>query len=132
MKKFLSFLAASLCIGIIIAGSGQSDEPKPNKSASFMRLKLDHSQKVLEGLANEDFESIAKNAQQISLLTEDEMWQVLQTPEYRHLSAEFQRIANDLTKQAKKKNLEGSTLSYVQLTMSCVNCHKYVRAAKSQ
>jgi cytochrome c556 len=96
-----------------------------------MRLKLEHSQKVLEGLTLEDFELAAKHAQQIALLTEDETWRVYQTLEYRHHSAEFQRIANDLTKQAQKKNLDGAALAYVQMTMSCVNCHKYVRGIRT-
>jgi hypothetical protein len=32
-----------------------------------------------------------------------------------------------MVKMAKDKNLDGAALAYVQLTMSCVNCHKYVR-----
>lgn len=104
--------------------------PRPNDVAAFMRLKLSHSQKVLEGVALEDFELIAKNAQQMGLLAQDENWQVFQTPEYRHHSADFQRIAADLTKAAQNKNLDGAALAYVQLTMSCVNCHKYTRGVR--
>ena len=29
---------------------------------------------------------------------------------------------------AAKKNLEGAAVKYVELTLNCVNCHKYVRA----
>ena len=60
-------------------GGAKGCPPKriaPNQSAAFMRLKLDHSQKVLEGLTLEDFELMAKHAQQIALLTEDETWLV--------------------------------------------------------
>jgi cytochrome c556 len=133
MKKTVGLVAAALCLGVFFVGRGQTDEPKriaPNQAAAFMRLKLDHSQKVLEGLALEDFELVAKHSQQISLLTEDETWKVFQTLEYRHHSAEFQRITNELTKQAQKKNLDGAALAYVQMTMSCVNCHKYVRGVR--
>ena len=133
MKRTLGVIVATLCFGLLFAGRGQTDEPKrnaPNQTVAFMRLKLDHSQKVLEGLALEDFELVAKHSQQISLLTQDETWQVFQTLEYRHHSAEFQRIADELTKQARKKNLDGAALAYVQMTMSCVNCHKYVRGVR--
>lgn len=133
MKIAVGVVAITLCLGLLFVGRAQTDEPKriaPNKSAAFMRLKLDHSQKVLEGLTLEDFELVAKHAQQIALLTEDETWKVFQTLEYRHHSAEFQRIANELTKQAQKKNLDGAALAYVQMTMSCVNCHKYVRGVR--
>lgn len=112
------------------AADRKTQVPKPNDVSAFMRLKLNHSQKVLEGVALEDFELIAKNAQQMGLLAQDENWQVLQTPEYRHHSADFQRIAADLTKAAQAKNLDGAAFAYVQLTMSCVNCHKYTRGVR--
>jgi len=98
--------------------------------AVFMQAKLKHSQEVLKGLAMEDFDLIAKNSQAMSLLCEDELWTVLQTPEYRARSAEFQRSVDAVTEAAKKKNLEGATLGYVDVTLKCVNCHKYVRKVR--
>ncbi len=100
---------------------------EPNQVGAFMRLKLDRSQKLLEGIALEDFSLIEKNAQGLSLLCEDELWQVEQTPEYAQLSAQFRRMANEITKAAKAKNLDGAAFGYVGLTMQCVQCHKYVR-----
>jgi hypothetical protein len=49
--------------------------------------------------------------------------------EYITFTGEFQRLCADLEKNAGDKNLDGATLSYLRLTMSCVNCHKYVRFA---
>ncbi|HVC95778.1 MAG TPA: hypothetical protein VND64_18945 [Pirellulales bacterium] len=98
--------------------------------AAFMRMKLDHSQKVLEGLVVEDYKLIAHHSNQMALLVLDENWMVLQTPEYRHHSADFQMVANRLTEAAREENLDGATLAYVDLTMSCVNCHKYTRGAR--
>jgi cytochrome c556 len=92
-----------------------------------MRLKLEHAQKALEGLAKEDFEAISMHAQKISLLTQDENWQVLQTVEYRRHSDDFRRTSNALAEAARKKNLDAATLAYVQLTMHCMYCHKHVR-----
>lgn len=102
-------------------------EPQPNKVGPFMRLKLEHAQSVLAGLALEDYEAISQNAQKISLLTQDENWQVLQTIDYRRHSDDFRRTANQLAEAARKKNLDGATLAYMQLTMQCVQCHKHVR-----
>jgi hypothetical protein len=99
--------------------------------SAFMKVKLKHSERVLEGLATEDYELIVKNAQAISLLCEDEMWSVLQTPEYRERSLEFRRSVNAITEAARSKNLEAATLSYVDVTMKCVSCHKYVRKSRA-
>jgi cytochrome c556 len=96
-----------------------------------MKAKLGHAEKVLEGLATEDYELIAKHSQAISLLCEDELWAVLKTPEYQERSNEFRRTVNAITDAARKKNLDGAALAYVSATMSCVNCHKYVRKAKT-
>lgn len=101
-----------------------------NDVHDFMRLKLDHSQKVLEGIALEDFATIAKHSQAISLLSQEANWRVLQTPDYLQHSAEFRRAADALTAAANKKNLDGAALAYVDLTMKCINCHKYVRGVR--
>jgi len=109
--------------GLVLPSGAQ----EPNKVSEFMRAKLTHSQRVLEGLATEDFDLIAKHAQEMSLLSQASTWQVLQTAEYRDRSTEFRRAADAVGEAAKKKNLEAAALAYVDVTMKCVNCHKYVR-----
>lgn len=99
--------------------------------SAFMQRKLEHSGKLLEGLTREDFALIAKHSQAMSLLCVDEEWMVLQTPEYRERSNEFRRSVNAITEAARSKNLDAATLAYVDATMKCVACHKYVRKAQS-
>jgi cytochrome c556 len=96
--------------------------------AKFMRAKLSHSEKILEGLAREDYDLIAQNSQAISLLCEEELWNVMQTPEYQERSKEFRRSVNSITAAAQKKNLEGAALAYIDATMKCVSCHSYIRS----
>lgn len=108
-----------------------SEAQKPDKVSLFMRAKLQQSQKVIEGLAVEDFDMIAKSAQEMSLLSRAEEWQVLATPEYAQHSMEFRRSADALTEAAKKKNLDGAALQYVDVTLKCVSCHKYVRRVRA-
>ena len=106
-------------------------DPRPNAVSKFMQVKLRHSQSVLEGLALEDYDRIAKHSQEIALLSQATNWQVLQTPKYLEHSMEFRRTANSLTEAARKKNLDGAALSYVEMTLKCVNCHKYVRRIRN-
>lgn len=93
----------------------------------FMRPKLEHAQKVLEGLALEDYEMIARSAKAMFRLSEAAEWQVLPDPEYVSYSAEFQKLTNQLAVSAGKQNLDAATLNYVQLTLNCVKCHQHVR-----
>jgi hypothetical protein len=99
----------------------------PDQVAGFMRAKLAHSQNVLEGLAIEDFDLIDKGAQQLSLASEDASWQVLQTEDYARQSADFRRSCDSLRKAAKARNLDGAALAWMEVTLKCVQCHKYVR-----
>jgi hypothetical protein len=99
--------------------------------STFMKVKLRHSEKVLEGLATEDYELIVKNSQAMSLLCVDEMWSVLKTPEYQERSREFRRSVDAITEAARGRNLEAAALNYVDATMKCVSCHKYVRNTRA-
>lgn len=128
MTKSLCGVGASLLVLMALVTPGHSQ--KTDKVGVFMRAKLQHSQKVIEGLATEDFDMIAKGAQEMSLLSQATTWQVLQTPEYNQHSLEFRRSADALTDAAKKKNLDGAALAYVGVTLNCINCHKYVRKVK--
>ena len=78
----------------------------------------------------EDYELIGKHSQAISLLCEDELWSVLQTPEYVERSKEFRRSVYAITEAARKNNLEAAALAYVDSTMKCISCHKYVRQTR--
>jgi hypothetical protein len=117
----------SCCVAALSAGGGDIHADKPGDVAAFMRLKLSHSQKLLEGIALEDFATIEKSAQNLSSLSRDEEWQVFPTPEYLRHSEEFRRAVDTVRDAAGKKNVDAAALGYVGVTLSCVNCHKYVR-----
>jgi len=125
-------LKTALMLGLIFVAAAArntnaQDDVIQDNVRVFMRAKLNHAQRVLEGLAIEDYDAIAKSSQQLSLLSNAAQWQVFQTPEYVRRSAEFRDAADALTKSARDKNLDGAALNYVKLTMRCVECHKYVR-----
>ena len=46
---------------------------------------------------------------------------------YAQQADEFRRIVDKLEKAAKAKRLDGAALAYVDMTMSCIECHKHVR-----
>ncbi len=128
MRRWLTIGVLGWALCSWLSPGGRGDEPDALKD--FMRVKLRHSQKVLEGLVLEDYETIVKNAQEMSLLSLAETWQVLQTPEYVDYSRKFRNAADALADAAKKKSLERSTLAFNQVTTKCVECHKYVRGVR--
>ncbi|MCR9118689.1 MAG: hypothetical protein NXI22_17265 [bacterium] len=131
MRIALLLPIAFVFVGVLSIQTGAAEEPELKENIEvFMRVKLAHSQKVLEGLATEDYDQIAKHAQDMSLISQAAQWQVIQTPEYARRSAEFRREVDALMTAAKKKNLDGATLAYLKVTMNCIECHKYVRGVR--
>ena len=125
MRRVSVFTVLSAIVILWSASGGHAEPKQPLKD--FMQIKLSHSQKVLEGLVREDYELIGKHAQEMSLLSLAETWQVLTTPEYVDYSRKFRQAADKLADMAKKKNLDQATIAYNQVTTRCVECHKYVR-----
>ena len=130
-------VAAGIVVLAVAAVTGSrptADESttRPDQVAVFMRAKLAHSQNVLEGLAVEDYDLIDKGAQELSLASEDASWQVLQTEDYARQSADFRRSCDSLRKAAKSHNLDGAALAWMEVTMKCVQCHKYVRDVRDE
>ena len=120
--------ACSISAGLLAAALvAQEPAPKTDDVADFMRAKLGHSQRVLEGLALEDYDLIARGAQELALASQASSWQVLQTEEYARQSSEFRRSCDSLRNTAKAKNLDGAALAWMEVTMKCIQCHKYVR-----
>jgi hypothetical protein len=129
MNRRLVALTLTLAALAAALGPGQGQEPKRPRNL-IMQQKLGNAQKLLEGLALKDFELIAKHADELVLLSKRAEWRVLQTPDYTTFSDDFRRNCDTMVKSAKERNLDAAALGYVQMTMNCVNCHKYVREVR--
>jgi cytochrome c556 len=103
-------------------------QPKiPVGTKEFMRQKLELAQKILEGLALEDYDQIIAKSKKLSAMSLDATWQAFQNPNYDQHSVNFRQAVDGITKAAQKKNLDGATRAYARMTTSCVECHKFVR-----
>lgn len=122
---------AILLVLLLVVGGGLGAglaQSKRNRAAKeFMRDKLELSQRLLEGIATENYDLIIAKASRLSAMTKELDWRVFENPDYEQQSVLFRKEVDALTKAAKDKNLDGATLAYVRTTMSCVDCHKLVR-----
>jgi cytochrome c556 len=128
--KLLKCLVVVVFLAGFVTLAGHSGEPDKEKIAGLMKRKLTHSQKVLEGLALNDFKAIAENGDELIAISKEAEWKVLKTPQYELYSNDFRRTADELVKNARDKNIDGAALNYVELTLTCVKCHKHVREAR--
>lgn len=129
MKRFLPWAVASVAflIGLVGATIYAQNEPGTKPLKMFMQLKLEPAKQILEGIATEDYDLINRSAQRIRTLTLDENWMTIQTPEYKQQSKDFQRAIAMISDAAKQRNIDRATLGYVQMTLSCVECHRGLR-----
>lgn len=96
----------------------------------FMRAKLEASNSILEGLVTEDHALIRDGAQKLNEMTTAERWRVQNDAMYRQFSSEFRRTTQDLVKAADDGNLDQAALQWMDATMSCIECHRYVRGMR--
>ncbi len=130
MKRAPFVLA--LAVALACAPGGESKPLPPRKPAKgdveeLMRRKVTQAQKVLEGIALADHDKIARHAEELIEISKQARWKVVRTPLYEMYSVDFRNNAGDLVKAAKRKNTDAAALAYVELTLTCVRCHKHVR-----
>jgi hypothetical protein len=112
----------------------KADRPRPRLPAGheLMRAKLKHAQAVLEGLAVGDFKAIAAAADELVRVSQAaEFLNAYKSREYEVQINIFRRAAQTMSKKAGDRNLDGVTLAYVDMTMTCLKCHQYTRDPKA-
>jgi len=123
----------------LTATHGRSETPKkeqppalPNE-AQVMQVKLKRSQALLEALAREDFKQLEEAAVSLVRISKaTEFLRAYKTEDYELQARVFQRSAETLAEKAKAKNLDGATLAYMDMTISCVACHSHFRGRKRE
>lgn len=128
--RVVAFVAVcALVVGLFGVGRAD-DKPKPKdepKKPTVMQRKLSHSQKILEGLAKKDFDAIGKGADGLIECVSEASWKINETEKYVTYSNDFLKRAESLKKAAKNKNIDAAALNYVDMTLTCVKCHEFLR-----
>lgn len=150
VMKALVLICLSLCTSItlalfqptaefgqpqrMVANFQDQEDEQPNirtvTREIFMRGKLASNQKIVEGLTTKDFELIHQGALEVKLLVKGQHWFVIDTAEYKRFSQEMEYAADKLQTAAKQKNMDAAALRYFGLTMSCLDCHRYIENRK--
>lgn len=122
-RLFISSCLVILILSLVAGTPSQESEPV----LKVMSLKLDYTHKVLENIIKEDFKKLEELSFQLVVLTGTEDWKVIRTEEYNRHTADFVRAVNALREARGHKDINESTKAYIDMTLSCVQCHKYVR-----
>jgi len=104
-----------------------TEKGAPLKGDKLMIEKLKRAQTLLEGLASNDFDKIGDSAQELIRISKAAEFAAHKTPMYEVHTNNFRRAAETIVQKAKDKNLDGATLAYVDMTVTCVRCHQHCR-----
>lgn len=130
MKKSIIAIASLALIMMMMCvhpSRGGGEPPKDDAASLWMKQKLSASQNVLAALTRADFPAIDKNAKSMIAVGHLEKWVRADAPGYKTMLADFDYANKSLVLAAKERNLDRATVAYLQLTLSCVNCHTLVR-----
>ncbi len=126
----LAFVVAGLSWMAWTADARDKPKKKNDALSQKMRLKLDASTKVLEGLTVEDADLIREGANEMSEQSQAEFWHVLTDSDYRDFTRDFRSSMRRLKAAAEKENFDAAALEWIAATKCCLDCHKHVRSAK--
>jgi len=107
-------------------------DPPMTTEKVLMRDKLTYAKDALDGLSVEDFDKVAKAADMMRIISRASSWYDFDSEQYQRLSKNFQEQAADLERHAKDKNLDAAALDYMRISLTCVQCHKYVRDERAR
>ena len=104
-----------------------SEPDEKSELAVFMRKKLDATNKVMEGLCLNDMKLVGKGAKSLMKISDSDRWRRSNDMMYLHHSREFDRAVDTLADKAEHENADGAALAWMEVTMSCIRCHDWVR-----
>jgi cytochrome c556 len=113
------------------AQKAKTDQPELPSEQQVMQVKLKRAHTLLESLVKEDFKGLEASATSLSQISKATAFlRAYKTEEYELQARVFQRAADTLAAKAREKNLDGATLAYLDMTVSCVDCHNHFRGRK--
>lgn len=125
--SLIAAVATMAAVGLVVADDQKKEDP-PKKN--LMTLKLEHAQKVLAAVAQNDFTTVEKNAQELIRISNELAWKQIRTDRYEELGKEYRNEVNGLIRAAKNKNSDAMALAYVKTSLACFNCHNHVREVR--
>jgi hypothetical protein len=96
----------------------------------LMRDKLVSSQQAFTAVVTSDWETLTRETDRLIEVTENVEWMVLKTPDYERYSTEFVTAVERLGEAAETRSLDEAGIAFADLTIRCVNCHRYVAGAR--
>lgn len=121
---FCQALSAGTLVAVAVVLAAPPDDRQ--KREELMKQKLKSSKAVLEAITAADYKLLLKEARQLRNMAATQ-WTDETDAKYRMHLENFWTITEGLQAAAEDANLDRAAIGNLQLTLSCVDCHKYLR-----
>jgi hypothetical protein len=128
----LTFLALAM---VILSDQSADAQPKAKdtpKRSPIMVRKLENAQELLSGIALKDFDRLIQASDKLLELRNETTWRIDETEQYVAHSNAFMEQLQAIKSAAKKKDLDAATLSYLEMTRTCIKCHEHLRKTRDK
>ncbi len=116
-----------LSLGALVASAAITPAQTP-RTGTLMREKLAHSQKILEALTTSNQMLLLRESEALQRIAESPQWTAdLRTPELRSYAEGFIKTVNELTADARRRDMDAAAAQYNALTTACYQCHKRLK-----
>jgi hypothetical protein len=123
----MKWTVAIACAGLaLVAFAFQSTKQDPVKA--LMKAKTGYAHRLLDAVVAQDFDAVREQAFRLKAVAETADWNVLATAEYARESEDFIDATEGLLDSAKARNGDAVALAYMDVTLSCIHCHRYIKA----
>ena len=121
MKKLL----ATVWVLALVATITRASQEDPIRQ--LMKAKAGYAHRLLDAIVMEDFDAVREQAFRLKAVAETGDWKVVDTPEYVAESDAFIRATERLVEASREKSGDGAALAYMDVTLRCLHCHRYMR-----
>lgn len=125
MKKHI---LTSLAIAIALATTAALVTSQTDATTkTLMKAKTAYAHRLLDAVVLEDFDVIQDQAFRLKAVAETADWYTAESSQFVRETESFIRAADRLFQAAQENNGDAAALAYMDLTLSCVHCHRYLK-----
>jgi len=116
----LTFIFCGVCFA-------KSEKSPPTATKVLMHRKLVQTQILLQSLMIGNEGNLVKSLQELKTISSATSWYKFNNDVFLRYSSNFRESIDRMIKHQKEGNYEGVSMGYIQLTLTCMNCHQVVR-----
>lgn len=123
-----STVAIAIALGLVASSLAAIQGAKDDPVKKLMKAKTGYAHRLLDAVVAQDFDTVREEAFRLRAVAQTADWNVLDTAAYARESEGFVHATERLQATAKERNGDAVALAYVDVTLSCIHCHRYVAA----